>query len=129
MHAHNKIASVGITGSIKLVELCGPEVILQLSGQFWHRRETVLGRAAMWLNARMPEITRVTVLDRDELMDYDEIIDDCTGDVMERIDRRSPDFNGDRATMEYQGMDPDMRGPFPSSVLNGGGSGSMINPM
>jgi len=41
-----------------------------------------------------------------------------------REDKRSPDFNGDRETMEYQGLDPDARGPF---VFSSGG-GSMIRP-
>ena len=40
-----------------------------------------------------------------------------------REDKRSPDFNGDRETMEYQGLDPDARGPF---VFASGGS--MIRP-
>jgi hypothetical protein len=40
-------------------------------------------------------------------------------------DLRSPDFNGDRETMEYQGLNPDARGPFPPSVF---GSGVKIIP-
>ena len=119
-------ASYGITGTIEMVEVCGPEVVLRLEGKFWHRRETVLGRAAMWLNARMPEITDVTVENMNDLNDFEEIRDDFTGDIIETIDRRSPDFNGDRETMQYQGMDPDMRGPFPNGALGSGGS--MINP-
>ena len=39
---------------ITYVELCGPQMTLHLEGQFWHRRATVLGRAATYLNARMP---------------------------------------------------------------------------
>jgi hypothetical protein len=124
---HDKAADIGITGSIEFVELCGPEVTLSLKGNFWHKRSFVLGRAAMWLNARIPEITDVVVADIEELKDFEEIVDDITGEVLFRKDKRSKDFNGDRATMEYQGMDPDMRGPFPSSPLAGGGS--MINPM
>ncbi|KAL3909349.1 MAG: hypothetical protein SGILL_008120 [Bacillariaceae sp.] len=126
---HERAADIGVTGSIQFVELCGPEVTLSLSGKFWHKRSFVLGRAAMWLNARIPEITDVVVEDMDELQDFEEIIDDITGEVLFRKDKRSEDFNGDRATMEYQGMDPDMRGPFPSSPLSGSGGGSMINPM
>ena len=126
---HDRAAGVGITGSIDFVELCGPEVTLSLQGKFWHKRSFVLGRAAMWLNARIPEITDVVVADMDELQDFEEIVDDVTGEVLFRKDKRSEDFNGDRATMEYQGMDPDMRGPFPSSPLTGGGGSSMINPM
>jgi hypothetical protein len=123
---HERPASIGVTGSIDFAELCGPEVTLALQGKFWHRRETVLGRAAMWLNARMPEIVEVTVADMEELNDFEEILDEF-GEVVFRKAKRSPDFNGDRGTMEYQGMDPDMRGPFPQGAMGTGGS--MINPM
>ena len=99
---HARAAVVGITGSIEFVEICGPEVTLSLDGKFWHRRSTVLGRAAMWLNARMPEITDVMVADMEDLKDIEEILDD-NGDIMFQRDKRSDDFNGDRATMEYQG--------------------------
>ena len=51
---HEKCRAVGITGEIELCDIEGPDVILQLDGKFWHRRETVLGRAAMWLAACMP---------------------------------------------------------------------------
>ena len=64
----------------------------------------------------MPEIHSVSVLDPDELNDFEEKIDDCTGDIMEVIDRRSVDYNGDRSTMTYQGIDPDQRGPFVKTV-------------
>ncbi len=93
------LASIGITGEIGLVEVAGPEVYLQLSGKFWHTRSHVLGRAAMYLNARMPEIMHVSVVDPDDLNDFEEVIDEDTGEVIEVIDRRSPDFNGDRETM------------------------------
>ena len=118
MHHYSKYkkASIGITGEIALAEVCGPEVYLSLSGKFWHTRSHVLGRAAMYLNARIPEIISVSVMDPDELNDFEEVIDDCTGDIIEVIDRRSPDYNGDRETMKYQGIDPDMRGPFVSSL-------------
>ena len=92
--------------------------MLKLSGKFWHTRSYVLGRAAMYLNARIPEIIQVTVPSEQDLLDYVEIRDDETGDIIEINDRRSPDFNGDRATMMYQGIDPDMRGPF-TSGMNG----------
>ena len=123
-------ASCGITGSIEVYEICGPQVILHLSGEFWHRRETVLGRAAMWLNARIPEVNLVTVVDKEELNDFVEIRDEYTGEILDVIDRRAPDFNGDRETMEYQGLDPDVRGPFPSTRIEGqSGSGTTTNPM
>jgi hypothetical protein len=125
---HDLPASYGITGSIDFVEIDGPEVILTLDGAFWHRRATVLGRAAMWLNARMPEITDVNVADPSELDDFEEIIDDMSGEVIFAKDKRSEDFNGDRGTMEYQGIDPDVRGPFPQGVGGLRPGGSMINP-
>jgi len=113
---HDAPASIGITGEIALVEVAGPEVYLTLSGKFWHSRSHVLGRAAMYLNARIPEIMSVFVVDPDELEDFEEVVDECTGDIIEVIDRRSADYNGDRATMKYQGIDPDMRGPFVGGV-------------
>jgi len=125
---HDRASQIGITGSIQFVELCGPEVTLTLEGEFWHKRSFVLGRAAVWLNARIPEITDVIVNDMEDLNDYKEILDKY-GDVIYRKDKRSEDYNGDREIMEYQGMDPDMRGPFPSSPLNPSGGDSMINPM
>ena len=122
---HDLAASHGITGTLSLVEVDGPQVVLQLEGAFWHRRETVLGRAAVWLHARMPEIAHVTVDDKEQLQDWQEIVDEWTGEVLYRRDKRAPDFNGDRETMEYQGIDPDVRGPFPQGIRSGG---SMINP-
>lgn len=100
---HSRAAQIGITGSISLVEVCGPEVTLALEGKFWHKRSTVLGRAAMWLNARIPEITDVVVADLADLEDFEEIVDELSGEVIFRKDKRSEDYNGDRATMEYQG--------------------------
>ena len=35
---HDLAASVGITRSIEFSGLDGPEVILTLTGKFWHRR-------------------------------------------------------------------------------------------
>jgi hypothetical protein len=122
---HDRAASIGITGTLQFVELCGPQVTLLLDGAFWHRRETVLGRAAVWLNARMPEITDVSVADMEELRNSEDILDDF-GEVVFQKDKRSPDFNGDRQVMEYQGMDPDVRGPFPQGPMGKGNS--MMSP-
>lgn len=124
---HALASSHGITGALSLVEVAGPEVVLQLEGAFWHRRETVLGRAAVWLHACMPEIAHVTVADREQLQDFEDIVDEWTGEVLYTHDKRAPDFNGDRETMEYQGIDPDVRGPFPQGAMRSGGS--MINPI
>jgi hypothetical protein len=126
---HELPASHGISGHLEFIEVAGPEVILSLSGKFWHRRETVLGRAAVWLNARMPEIVQVRVDDLEELEDFRDIVDEYTGEILYREDKRSPDFNGDRRTMEYQGIDPDIRGPFPPGLagLKTGGTFT-INP-
>ena len=122
---HDRAASIGITGTLEFVELCGPQVTLSLDGAFWHRRETVLGRAAVWLNARMPEIANVEVADLEELRDSEDILDDF-GEVVFQKDKRSPDYNGDREVMEYQGMDADVRGPFPQGPMGKGNS--MMSP-
>merc|ERR1711862_4985 len=106
---HGLAASIGITGTAEIVEVSGPTVYIRLDGKFWHRLSTVLGRIAVYLNARMPEITEVLVHDQEELLDFEEIIDEVSGDVIFRKDKRSEDFNGDRETMEYQGIDPDVR--------------------
>jgi hypothetical protein len=74
--------------------------------------ETVLGKAAMYLNARIPELTTITVSTAEELQDFEDVIDEFTGEVLYTEDKRSPDFNGDRETMTYQGLNPDDRGPF-----------------
>jgi len=117
---HAQVAAVGITGDLTLVELDGPVVIVAFSGCFWHRRETVLANAATFIKHAIPEIAEVIVEDESSLLD--KVIDEETGVVVE--DRRSPDFNGDRETLEYQGIDPDSRGPFPQGVggLRAGGS-------
>ena len=120
---HDVPASVGITGGIEFESLDGPEVTLGLTGKFWHKRSTVLGRAAMYLNARIPELTLVRTSSTMDLDDFVDVIDECTGEVLYVEDKRLPDFIGDRETMEYQGLDPDARGPF---VFSGGGG--MIRP-
>ena len=51
--------------------------------------------------------------------------DEDTGDVLE--DRRSPDWNGDRQTLAYQGIDPDTRGPFPNAQGGFRPGGSMLS--
>ena len=120
---NEKAASIGITGEISLVEIEGPEVTLRLEGAFWHKRSTVLGKAAIWLNACMPEIMSVNAEDPEQLEDFEDYRDEDTGELLYVHDKRSDDFNGDRATMEYQGIDPDVRGPFPS-----GTTGFKFNP-
>ncbi len=99
---HDAPASVGITGSIEFECLDGPEATLGLYSKFWHRRETVLGRAAMYLNARIPELASVRASSPSDLEDFVDVIDEYTGEVIYREDKRLPDFNGDRETMEYQ---------------------------
>jgi hypothetical protein len=90
-----------------------------------HKRssETVLGKAAMYLNARLPELTSINVASPEDLEDFQNVVDEFTGEVIYTEDKRSPDFNGDRETMEYQGLNPDVRGPF---VFGTGGP--MIRP-
>ena len=46
-----------------------------------HAKETVLGKAAMYLNARIPELTSVRVATPEELEDFEEVIDEFTGEV------------------------------------------------
>ena len=97
--------------------------IINQTNKIYIFTDTVLGKAAMYLNARMPELTSVQVSSPEEISDYKDVIDEYTGEVIYREDKRSPDFNGDRETMEYQGLDPDSRGPFVFS-----GQGGMIRP-
>lgn len=106
---HPQASAIGITGDVRLSHIDGPFVSIMLSGKFWHRRETVLANAGTFLRQRIPEICEVDVADPDMLIDV--VTDEETGVVLE--DRRAPDLSGDRATLEYQGIDPDSRGPFP----------------
>lgn len=82
----------------------------------------------MWLNACMPEIIEVRVEDLEELKDFEDVHDEFTGALLYQEDKRAPDFNGDRATMEYQGIDPDVRGPFPPGTGGVRPGGSMMHP-
>ena len=63
---------------------------------------------------------QVDVAEERMLLDVEK--DPDTGEVL--YDWRSPDYNGDRATLEYQGIDPDSRGPFTKGTggLRPGGS-------
>ena len=47
--------------------------------------ETVLGKAAMYLNARIPEIQSVSVSSSKELDDFEDVIDEYTGEVVYRL--------------------------------------------
>lgn len=109
---HAAAAEIGISGTIDLVEIDGPVILVQLSGRFWHRRETVLRNADTFVRSKIPEVIAVDVVDPDDLLD--QIYDDETGALVS--DRRSPDWNGDRETLEYQGLDPDSRGPFGQAI-------------
>ena len=112
--------AVGITGAVELDSLDGPIVLVKLSGRFWHKRATVLRNCRTYLMQRIPELSDVDLADPDDELDL--IYDDETGELAE--DRRAPDWNGDRDALTYQGIDPDMRGPFPGNVggLRPGGS-------
>ena len=105
---HAAAQQIGITGDVALHSLDGPIVLLELRGRFWHRRETVLANARVYLMRAIPELADVDVFDEDNILDV--VYDDETGEVVE--DRRSPDYNGDRDALTYQGLDPDKRGPF-----------------
>ena len=117
---HEQCARVGITGELSFVDLDGPVVLVALRGRFWHRRETVLRNARAYLMQQIPELADVELADPEDELDV--VKDAETGLVAE--DRRAPDFNGDRETLTYQGIDPDTRGPFPKATggLRPGGS-------
>ena len=54
---------VGITGTVDLVEIEGPIVIIRLGGRFWHKRSDVVQRVANYIIERIPEICDVEVED------------------------------------------------------------------
>jgi len=60
---------VGITGSVDLIDLDGPVVVLTFGGRYWHQRPTVLARVKSYLQERCPEIVDVVVGDEWELTD------------------------------------------------------------
>jgi len=105
---HRRCAEIGITGDVELVDFEGPFVTIGLSGRFWHRRRTVLQRVGAHLSARIPELVEVTLVDANMAED---LIYNEDNELVE--DRRSPDYNGDREMMTFNGYDPDRRGPFP----------------
>ena len=120
---HRACAEVGITGEVQYVDLDGPVVLLALRGRFWHRRETVLNNARAYLLNAIPELADVELADPDDELDV--VTDPETGVVVE--DRRAPDWNGDRETLQYQGIDPDTRGPFPQAQGGFRAGGSMFS--
>ena len=120
---HEAAQRIGITGTLRLHSLDGPVVLLQLSGRFWHKRVNVLANARRYLMYAIPELSDVDVFDPDNLLDT--VVDEETGDILE--DRRSPDWNGDREALAYQGIDPDTRGPFPNAQGGFRPGGSMLS--
>ena len=68
----------------------------------------MLRNAAKYLQQRIPELASVDVAEEQMLLDFE--VDKETGAVLQ--DWRAPDYNGDRQALEYQGIDPDTRGPF-----------------
>ena len=64
---------VGITGTVDLVEIEGPIVIIRLGGRFWHKRSDVVQRVANYLIERIPEICDVEVEDVAQLDDADKL--------------------------------------------------------
>ncbi|KAJ1640903.1 hypothetical protein T492DRAFT_924350 [Pavlovales sp. CCMP2436] len=106
--SHARCTNIGITGDVELVDFEGPFVTIGLTGQFWHRRRTVLQRVGAYVSRRIPEIVEITLADPSMAEDLEYNSD---GILIE--DKFSPDFNFDRATMTRTGYDPDARGPFP----------------
>jgi len=105
---HPRCAEIGITGDVDLVDIEGPFVTIALSGRFWHKRRTVLHRVGVHVSQRIPEIIEITLEDPEMAEDFEYNED---GELV--LDKRSPDFNGDREMMAFNGYDPDQRGPFP----------------
>ena len=141
---HPATAAIGITGDLRLASMDGPFITVELAGRFWHRRETVLANAEAYVRRRIPEVVEVDVAgahnnvlpalasahthalskaDQEDLLDV--LRDDETGTVIE--DRRAPDITGDREAMEYQGIDPDNRGPFGKGTGGFRPGGSMLS--
>ena len=56
-----KSREVGITGEIDLVEVAGPEIVVSLSGRFWHATDTVMLRVESFIKNRIPEVMEVTL--------------------------------------------------------------------
>ena len=116
---HPAAAAIGITGDVALASQEGPFCELALTGRFWHQRATVLRRAEAHLRARIPRAHRGDCRRPGVLLDAE--LDEMTGVVL--ADHRAPDYNGDRATLEYQGIDPDDEAPARSAVRPGGSTG------
>jgi hypothetical protein len=57
-------------------------------------------------------INVVKVLYPEEMFDYNEVIDIHTGKIVSKIDKRTPDYTGQRQLMELNNIDPDLYGPF-----------------
>lgn len=64
---------VGITGTVELVEINGPFVVIRLGGRFWHQRSDVVQRVAKYLQERIPEICDVEIESADQLDDADKL--------------------------------------------------------
>lgn len=57
------------TGTLELVELDGPVMIIRLKGRFWHKRADVMARVEKYVQDRIPECIAVEVEDESQLMD------------------------------------------------------------
>jgi hypothetical protein len=62
---------VGITGSIELVEVDGPNIIVSLHGHFWHATDTVLLRVENFIKTRIPEVIEVTLCEKNSTIQDD----------------------------------------------------------
>ena len=60
---------VGITGTVDLVEIEGPIVIIRLGGRFWHKRTDVIERVESYVLERIPECISVEIDDLASLSD------------------------------------------------------------
>ncbi len=62
--------NVGITGRVE-GWVDGPNVVLRLTGRFWHKRSDVFARVSAYLLERIPEICEIEIESAEQLDDAD----------------------------------------------------------